>query len=56
LDELLIYLWMSLKPPLDMLHIDRQGFESAIEGLLSHGRLSENLEVFDKGRVAVHEL
>jgi len=41
---------------LDMLHMDRQGFEAAIQGLLSHGRLSENLEAFDQGRAAVHEL
>ena len=41
---------------LDMLPIDRQGFESAIEGLLSHSRLSENVEAFDKGRAAVQEV
>jgi indolepyruvate ferredoxin oxidoreductase beta subunit len=37
----------------DMLQIDRQGFEQAIGGLISSERLSENLEAFERGRMAV---
>ncbi len=41
---------------LDMLQIDRQGFEGAIEGLLSSGRLAQNLEAFDRGKMAVGKI
>ena len=40
----------------DILQIDRQGFEQAIEGLLSSVRLAENLEAFDRGRMAVRKI
>ena len=38
----------------EMLQINRQGFEQAIGGLLSSGRLNQNLEAFDRGVVAAH--
>jgi len=41
---------------LDILQIARQGFEQAIEGLLSSVRLAENLEAFDRGRMAVRKI
>ncbi len=41
---------------LDMLQIDRQGFEQAIGGLLSSGRLAQNLEAFDRGKMAVEKI
>ncbi|MBW2204738.1 MAG: indolepyruvate oxidoreductase subunit beta [Deltaproteobacteria bacterium] len=37
----------------EMLEIDHHGFEQAIGGLLSSERLSENLEAFERGRMAV---
>jgi indolepyruvate ferredoxin oxidoreductase beta subunit len=37
----------------EMLEIDHHGFEQAIGGLLSYERLSENLEAFERGRMAV---
>ena len=39
----------------EMLEIDLHGFEQAIEGLLSSERLSENLEAFERGRMAVEK-
>lgn len=38
---------------IEMLEIDRQGFEAAIKRLLSPGRLAQNLEAFDRGRESV---
>ena len=40
----------------EMLQIDRQGFEQAIGGLLSPGRLAQNLDAFDRGRMAVQKV
>jgi indolepyruvate ferredoxin oxidoreductase beta subunit len=39
----------------EMLEIDHRGFEQAIGGLLSSERLSENLEAFERGRMAVEK-
>jgi indolepyruvate ferredoxin oxidoreductase beta subunit len=39
----------------EMLEIDHHGFEQAIGGLLSSERLSENLEAFERGRMAVEK-
>jgi indolepyruvate ferredoxin oxidoreductase beta subunit len=41
---------------IDILEVDRKGFEAAIESLLSPDRLSQNLEAFDRGRAAVREV
>jgi len=40
---------------LDMLQLDRQGFDQAIGGLLSSGRLAQNLAAFDRGKMAVEK-
>jgi len=37
----------------EMLEIDHHGFEQAIGGLLSSGRMTQNLEAFERGRMAV---
>ena len=39
----------------EMLEIDHHGFEQAIGGLLSSERLSENIEAFERGRMAVEK-
>jgi len=39
----------------EMLEIDLHGFEQAIGDLLSSERLSENLEAFERGRMAVEK-
>jgi indolepyruvate ferredoxin oxidoreductase beta subunit len=41
---------------IEILEVDRKGFEAAIESLLSPDRLSQNLEAFDRGRAAVREV
>jgi len=40
----------------EILQIDRQEFEQAIGGLLSSGRLAQNLEAFDRGKIAVQKV
>ncbi len=41
---------------IDVLPINREGFESAIKDLLPSGRLDENMKAFDKGREVVQEI
>jgi len=41
---------------MDVLPIDREGFESVIKDLLPSRRLDENMKAFDKGREAVQEI
>jgi len=40
---------------LEILQIDRQGFEEAVEGLLGRSRLDRNMEAFDRGKTAVRK-
>lgn len=40
---------------LEILQIDRQGFEEAVEGLLGRSRLGRNMEAFDRGKRAVRK-
>ncbi|MBW1733675.1 MAG: indolepyruvate oxidoreductase subunit beta [Deltaproteobacteria bacterium] len=40
---------------LEILQIDRQGFEEAVEGLLGRSRLDRNMEAFDRGKRAVRK-
>ena len=41
---------------MDVLQINREGFESIIKDLLPSRRLDENMKAFDKGREAVQEI
>jgi indolepyruvate ferredoxin oxidoreductase beta subunit len=41
---------------MDVLPINREGFESVIKDLLPSRRLDENMKAFDKGREAVQEI
>jgi Pyruvate/2-oxoacid:ferredoxin oxidoreductase gamma subunit len=41
---------------MDVLPINRQGFESVIKDLLLSRRLDENMKAFDRGRQGVQEL
>jgi Pyruvate/2-oxoacid:ferredoxin oxidoreductase gamma subunit len=41
---------------IDVLPMDRQGFESIIRELLPSRLLEENLKAFDKGREVVQEI
>jgi len=40
---------------LEMLPIDRPGFQEVVEDLLPSKRLTSNLDAFDKGKEAVKE-